>query len=164
MNSKWQAFKLTADFDSDVATLYKAWATQAGLESWFLRKAEFLGGEQEQRAADEFVQPGDSYLWKWHGYSDDVFENGKILDANGLDFIKFTFTSGCTVSIYIKLLEDLVMVELLQEGIPAEDDPSKNLYVQCQTGWVFYLANLKSLLLGGMDLRNKRPDIASIFK
>jgi hypothetical protein len=36
--------------------------------------------------------------------------------------------------------------------------------VQCQLGWTFYLANLKSVIEGGVDLRNKNVDLKSNFK
>jgi hypothetical protein len=47
------------------------------------------------------------------------------------------------------------LVEIIQSEIPDEPDPSKNLYVNCLESWTFYLANLKSILVGGVDLRNK---------
>jgi hypothetical protein len=52
----------------------------------------------------------------------------------------------------------------VQEHIPQESDPEKNLYVQCQLGWTFYLANLKAVMEGGKDLRNKRVELSSCFK
>ena len=30
-------------------------------------------------------------------------------------------------------------------------------------GWIFYLANLKSVLEGGLDLRNKRMEITNVI-
>jgi hypothetical protein len=56
------------------------------------------------------------------------------------------------------------IVELTQENIPIENDPAKNLFVHCQTGWTFYMANLKSVIEGGIDLRNKRLELSSNFK
>jgi len=55
-------------------------------------------------------------------------------------------------------------VELIQENIPEDADPSKNLFVQCQVGWTFYMANLKSVIEGGIDLRNKKLEVSSNFK
>ena len=44
--------------------------------------------------------------------------------------------------------------EILQEKV-LEEPQTRVVNVGCKTGWTFYLANLKSLLEGGIDLRNK---------
>jgi hypothetical protein len=31
-DERWSKFKITADFDTDVRSIYEAWATSAGLE------------------------------------------------------------------------------------------------------------------------------------
>ena len=40
-DNKWTSFKVTGDYNTDIRSLYEAWAKPAGLESWFLRKANF---------------------------------------------------------------------------------------------------------------------------
>ena len=163
-NSEWTKFKVTADYNIDIRSLYLAWATPAGLENWFLRRAEFYTIPRRLREPEEFIAKEDCYEWYWHGFDDSAVEKGCILDANGTDFLKFTFSSESVVSVEISSRNGLSIIELTQENIPLEDDPSKNLFVQCQIGWTFYLANLKSIIEGGVDLRNKRLDIGSNFK
>ncbi|WP_428330990.1 SRPBCC family protein [Mucilaginibacter sp.] len=164
MDNTWTSFKVTGDYNTDIRSLYEAWATTAGIEKWFLRKANFYTVPRRTREPEEFIMKEDTYEWYWHGYNDAVFEKGQVLEANGTDFIKFTFSDGSTVSVNIYSRNGLSMVELIQENIPEEKDPSKNLYVQCQIGWTFYMANLKSTIEGGVDLRNKRVEISSNFK
>ena len=84
-----------------VTNIYKAWTTQSGLESWFLRVAEFTLSDLRLRRKDEAIQGGDAYRWLWHGYDDDTEERGKILDANGVDRLQFTFAQTCMVTITI---------------------------------------------------------------
>jgi hypothetical protein len=163
-DNKWTSFKLVGDYNTDVRSLYEAWATTAGLEKWFLRKADFFTIPRRLREPGEFILKEDVYEWYWHGYSDDTFEKGEILEANGTDFIKFTFSGGSIVSIDLSSRNGVSIVELTQENIPLESDPAKNLYVQCQTGWLFYMTNLKSILEGGIDLRNKSLIVSSNFK
>jgi len=163
-DNRWSKFKVTADIDTDVRSVYEAWATPEGIESWFLRKADFFAIAGRLREPNEFIKKEDTYAWYWHGFDDTIFENGQVLEANGTDFLKFTFSGGSIVSVDIQSKYGLTIVELTQENIPEESDPTKNLYVQCQTGWTFYLTNLKSVLEGGKDLRNKRKDVASNFK
>jgi uncharacterized protein YndB with AHSA1/START domain len=162
--NKWTQFTITADFDTDARSVYEAWTTSAGLEKWFLRKAEFYTIAGRLRMPEEFISKEDTYEWYWHGFDDSTVEKGQVLEVNSIDFLKFSFSGGSIVSISIKGKNGLTILELTQENIPEESDLSKNLYVQCQIGWTFYLANLKSILEGGIDLRNKRMDVRSNFK
>jgi hypothetical protein len=163
-DNKWTSFTLAGDYNIDIRSLYKAWATTEGLEKWFLRKANFYTVPRRTREPEEFIMKEDTYAWYWHGYNDDVFEKGQILEANGTDFLKFTFSGGSIVSINIESRNGISLVELTQENIPIESDPSKNLFIQCQIGWTFFMTNLKSVIEGGADLRNKRLEVNSNFK
>lgn len=160
----WNKFKITADFNVDVRSIYESFATPVGMQKWFLRKADFFAIAGRQRSSDEFISKEDTYLWYWHGYDNDTNEYGQVLENNGSDLLKFTFSGGSIVTIDIQNKYGVTLVELTQENIPYENDPAKSLYVQCQAGWIFYLANLKSVLEGGVDLRNKRLDLFSNFK
>ncbi|MBK0378976.1 SRPBCC family protein [Mucilaginibacter segetis] len=164
MDTRWQKFKVTGDYHVNMRALYLAWATPAGLEKWFLRKADFYTVPKRLRAADEEVMKEDTYEWYWHGYNNSLVEKGAILEANGNDLIKFTFAGNCIVTVRFSTTKGLTIIDLIQENIPPETDPEKNLFVQCQLGWVFYLTNLKSVFEGGKDLRNKRVDLTSNFK
>jgi hypothetical protein len=163
-NDKWTSFKVVGDYHTDLRSLYEAWATPAGLEKWFLREANFYTIPRRLRESGEFILKEDTYEWLWHGWGDDAMEKGQILEANGTDFLKFTFSGGSTVSIRLYARNGVSIVELEQENIPVETDPTKSLFVQCQLGWTFYMANLKSVTEGGVDLRNKKLEVSSNFK
>jgi uncharacterized protein YndB with AHSA1/START domain len=163
-DNRWNKFKLCGDFNVDLRSLYLAWTTPAGLERWFLRKADFYTVPQRLRGNNESILKEDTYTWYWHGYDNAVSQNGTILEANGHDLLKFTFTGDSVVSVRFSTRNGLTIIEIEQTGIPEESDPEKNLLVQCQIGWTFYLANLKSVMEGGKDLRNKRVDLPSCFK
>jgi uncharacterized protein YndB with AHSA1/START domain len=163
-DSRWTSFKVTGDYNTDIRSLYEAWATTAGLEKWFLRRADFFTIPRRLREPNEFITKEDVYEWYWYGFDDNAFEKGMILEANGTDLIKFSFSAGSIVTINISSRNGVSIVELTQENIPIENDPSKNLFVKCQTGWTFYMANLKSVIEGGVDLRNKKLEVSSNFK
>ncbi len=55
-----------------------------------------------------------------------------------------------------------MIVELSQEQIPTDERHKALYHVGCLEGWTFYLANLKSYLDGGLDLRNKNANIARV--
>jgi hypothetical protein len=159
----WSKFTITADINTeDLRSVYLAWTTPQGLESWFLRKASFYTVPKRLREPGEFINKEDTYEWLWYGYEEG--EKGQVLETNAIDSLKFSFSGGSIVSVKMEIKKGVTMVELSQENIPEESDPSKNLYVLCQVGWTFYLANLKSIIEGGVDLRNKRADVNSSFR
>ncbi|HEX4852001.1 MAG TPA: SRPBCC domain-containing protein, partial [Puia sp.] len=58
-----------------------------------------------------------------------------------------------TISISSEQGETLVILE--QDHIPTDEESKAYFHIGCTKGWVFYLTNLKSILEGGIDLRNK---------
>jgi hypothetical protein len=140
-----------------------AWASPAGLESWFLRKALITGPDGARREGLSPVRTGDNYEWYWHGHPDNVEVKGKFLEANGRDRLGFTFSLGCPVHITLLTECDETIVELVESSLPAEEEAILKYYVEDSKGWIFYLANLKSILEGGLDLRNKKMRLVNVI-
>ena len=145
-----------------VEEMYQAWATQDGLERWFLRQAKFTLPSGEARASKSPIGAGDQYEWLWHGYPDDTVERREVLGANGKDSVQFLFSGDSIVTVSIKAANRGAIVELRQQ-IPAGHDPELEYRIGCDTGWTFYMANLKSILEGGIDLRNKNQDLTEVL-
>ena len=97
----WSTFTLRIPIRATIQQIYNAWATTAALESWFLRKAEFITQQGTLRNPDDTIQTGDEYTWYWHGYSDAVAERGKILEANGKDKLRFQFGKAGKVTLNV---------------------------------------------------------------
>ena len=163
ITTKWSSFTLRVTIKADPQRIYDAWATQAGLESWFLRKAEFTKPDGKLRDRNSQVEKGDGYEWLWFGYSDDIVERREVVEANGKNLFRFVFSGGCLVTLIVKHEHGETIAELKQENIPLDDDPKMNLCLNCSAGWTFYMANLKSVLEGGIDLRNKNEMIVSVI-
>ena len=162
-NYDWSRFVTRINVKAPVEKLYWCWATRAGMEYWFLRLSEYKKPEGNLRADNETVQKGDSYTWRWHGWSDETTEYGSILDCNGKDLFKFSFgkAGDCTVTIKKEGNENIV--ELVQDNIPTDEQGMHYWHLDCKTGWTFYLANLKSLLEGGVDLRNRDEGLKNVI-
>lgn len=154
-NFDWSRFVVRIDVRASLESLYEAWTSQEMLELWFLRLAEFTMPNGEIRGRFSKVEQGDQYKWLWHGYGDDTAEYGEVLEANGKDTFRFSFGKAgiCTVTLKEEHGENIV--ELVQEDIGTDDTSKHRFHVGCKTGWTFYLANLKSILEGGIDLRNR---------
>ncbi len=159
----WTTFVTRVPVNAPVEKLYWCWATREGMEYWFLRLSEYKNQDGSLRANDETVQTGDSYRWRWYGWSDEITEEGKILDCNGIDFFKFSFGKAGNCAVSIKKEDGQTIVELVQDNIPDDEQGKHYWHLGCKTGWTFYLANLKSLLEGGIDLRNKNEELKNVI-
>jgi len=161
-NNDWSRFTQRININAPIQKLYNAFATREGMQSWFLRMSEYKR-EDDLLTDHELIKEGDTYKWLWFGYPDSTVETGEILKANDKTELQFSFgkAGDVTVKIYEQDTENIV--ELVQENIPTDDEGKKNWYVGCSTGWVFYLANLKSIMEGGIDLRNKNMNLKSML-
>lgn len=162
-NYDWTRFVARVNINAPAEKLYWCWATREGIEYWFLRMSEYKKPDGGLRANNETVQKGDTYAWRWHGWSDEVTEHGNILEANGKDLFKFSFGKAGDCCVHIKEEQGQRIVELVQDNIPDTEDGRPMWHLGCKTGWTFYLANLKSLLEGGIDLRNKDERLQNII-
>jgi len=154
----WGSFTQTMYYNVPVSKVYTAWTTRTGLESFFLSQAEFTKADGTIRDYDSPMQKGDTYKWRWYGYSSE--EYGEITEANGIDRLGFIFGKAGVVTITMREEQGGTFMTLIQEQIPCKDDTDKfNYRIGCATGWTFYRANLKSVLEGGIDVRNKNPSI-----
>ncbi len=159
----WSSFSLRIPVQASVQKLYWCMATQQGLEYWFLRSSQFLSENDVRLQPGVYVSVGDSYTWLWHGWTDEVVEHGSILSTNHKDELAFSFGLAGNVSIRLVPSDGYTMVELVQDQIPDNEMGRHHWHLGCKTGWIFYLTNLKSLLEGGIDLRNKDATILQVL-
>ena len=159
----WTTFTVRVPVNAPPDKLYACWATRAGMEYWFLRRSQYKKPDGSERGPEEPVQQGDTYRWLWYGWPDEVEEFGKILDCNGKNYLKFSFGKAGNCTVTIKKENDQPLVELVQDQIPDEEEGKHYWHLGCKTGWTFYLANLKSLLEGGIDLRNRDTELRNVI-
>ncbi|MCD6012442.1 MAG: hypothetical protein K0Q79_2304 [Flavipsychrobacter sp.] len=159
----WSKFAHKIYINVPMQKVYDAWATRTNIESWFLRKGEFFMPDGTVRPNDSYVQAGDTYEWFWHGHPDTTVERGKITEANGKDRFQFVFGGAGLVTIDMRQVDNVTEMILTQSEIPADEAGRYNYHVGCSTGWTFYMANIKSILEGGLDLRNKNPNYSNVI-
>ncbi len=155
-NFNWSSFTKKIAIDSTILDLYSAWTIPQEIEKWFLSKAYFERPNGEAVKRNERIKQNDIYQWSWFLF--DITEKGKIIEANGLDLLKFTFAGDCIVEIKLTQNTDNVIVELTQSNIPTDNQSKRGIRIGCDSGWSFFLVNLKSIYEGGIDLRNKNED------
>ncbi len=149
----WTSFTRRIAVKAKLSDIYKAWTRSSDIEKWFLSKSIFLDKNGRPISENEQIEKGFAYEWRWYLYED--VESGRITEANGIDFIQFTFAGECLVDIKLTSQDEYVIVELTQKEIPTDDDSKRGIRLGCHTGWSFFLVNLKSVYEGGLDLRNK---------
>jgi len=163
MTYSWKQFTKRIPVKAPAKAIYAAWTTQQGLESWFLRSAIFTKAGGAIRPKNSPIEAGDTYQWRWFGYDDATVEEKNIIAANGWDQLKFRFSGDCIVTVSILQENGETICELVQE-MPMEDSrEQQHFYMECGNGWGFYLTNLKSVLEGGLDLRNKNVNLRQVI-
>ncbi len=160
-NFNWTSFTKKIAIKSKVSTLYKAWTIPEEIETWFLSKAIYEKPDGVVVSRNEHVSAGDTYAWSWFLY--DVIERGEILEANGSDLLKFTFAGDCVVEVHLTEHKEHVIVSLTQSNIPTDNQSKRGIRLGCDSGWSFFLVNLKSVYEGGIDLRNKNEELQGML-
>ena len=156
----FESFTKKIYIKAPIDKLYWCWATKEGIESWFLKKAQYLGAEGQPRQAGDYIKGGDSYIWEWHNWNGR--ETGSVIRANGKDLLEFTFAEVSKVSVTLEEKGNAVLVALKQYEIPTDEETKMNVYNGCSCGWTFWLANLKAYLEHGILLNEKEFDLTEI--
>jgi uncharacterized protein YndB with AHSA1/START domain len=159
----WKQFIKRIPIKSSPKAVYDAWTTQQGLESWFLRLARFTTADGRLRLKTEHLQPGDKYKWLWHGHDDQEVEAHEVIEANGWDRFSFIFSGGCTVTVTISQELGETICQLTQLMPMVNEDEQRYYFIECGSGWGFYMVNLKSVLETGYDLRNKNVNLQKVI-
>jgi uncharacterized protein YndB with AHSA1/START domain len=157
----WESFTRKTAVKAALKDLYDAWTIPAEIEKWFLKEADFYRASGEAVRKSEHIEAGDTYEWSWFLY--DPTEKGKITKANGRDALQFTFAGDCLVDVSLTPFQEYVIVSITQSNIPTDEQSKRNIRLGCDSGWSFYLVNLKSVYEGGLDLRNKNVELKGLL-
>ena len=160
-NFEWETFTKKIAVRADISTIYNAWAIPSEIERWFLKHAEYFSDYDKKLKPLLPISTPCTYNWSWYGYNS--IEKGKITLINGKDQIQFSFAGDCVVDVNLSGNIDYTIVTLTQKNIPTDDKSKKNIRLGCDSGWSFYLVNLKSVYEGGLDLRNKEEKLKGMI-
>lgn len=160
-NFDWTQFSKRVFINTDIKSVYNSWTKSGELEKWFLSKAVFCSKNGKEIHRSENVNSDSVYKWNW--FAQNHFEEGVISKVNGIDFLEFTFAGNCKVQVQLTKEGNQTLVELTQTKIPLDNNSKKNIRLGCAFGWAFYLLNLKSVLEGGIDLRNKDSELIGVI-
>ena len=77
--------------------------------------------------------------------------------------VSINFSGGCIVTVTLKEMQKETICQLTQEMPMPEEKEQRYYFIECGEGWTFYLANLKSVLEGGLDLRNRNEKLYKVI-
>ena len=157
----WTSFTKRIAVKTSLSEIYDAWTKASELEKWFLKKVNFYYSDKTSFEHNANVLKNTSYEWYWYLYDEPM--KGRITDANGKDFIQFTFEGECLVDVSLKETDEFVIITLRHHNIPLDNNSKQYIRLGCSNGWAFYLTNLKSVYEGGLDLRNKDEKLLSMI-
>jgi len=160
-NFDWTQFTRKMYIQAPIQKIYNAWAKPEEMERWFLKQTCYFDNKNKEFSRNKNITEGLRYEWNWYLY--DLTEKGKVLIANQKDHIQFTFAGNCIVDVSLKVFENGTIVTLNHKDIPTDDESKYNIRLGCDSGWSFYLVNLKSVYEGGLDLRNKNPNLKAML-
>ena len=144
------AFERGVLLDISMVEAYRYAATADGITKWFIGKAVYTAPGGRVRAGDELIEKGDKYEWDW--VYKDFGVKGEVLEANGKDYVEFTFGSNAKFNIRLSMVDGRVLFMLTQESLP--DNPmAEEAHINCYVCWTLFVMNLKSVAEGGKDLR-----------
>lgn len=156
----WTQFRKRVYINSDLISVYDAWTKSQELEKWILSSSIFRSESNHELKPSDNVHSNSTYCWSW--FAQNHSETGIVIEANGIDVFSFSFAGKCIVHVNLKQENDQVLVELIQSNIPLDESSKQNIRIGCALGWTFYLTNLKSILEGGIDLRNKDTNLVGV--
>jgi len=152
-NYDWTKFTKRIAIKAPMKTIYNAWTTSQEIEKWFLSRAVFFDTNGAEISSSSQVKLGGSHEWSWYLY--DIVDQAEVVEANGKDLFQFHFAGECLVTVQLTMQDEYTIVELSQENIPIDDESKRGIRLGCDSGWSFFLLNLKSFYESGVDLRNK---------
>lgn len=147
----WSQFHVHMYYLAPLEEVFRRFATAVGLESFYIARAEHQATDGSPRGRDEVVRPGDTYHWS---YVHDFAHGGTFLEVQANRLVRFTF-GDMTVAVRFRAVEDATEVALHQTGCATEDPERAWQHVNCRSCWVYFLTNLRSVLAGDVDLRDR---------
>ena len=153
----WSTFDLVFYYRQPIDIVFQAWATSAGLETFFIETAVYRGALGDPRPPDEAATAGDRYEWQWRH---DASLDGRVTGVEAGRAIAFTF-GDMQVAITLSEIDQRTELHLRQTNIPDTDRGRVLGHLNCRSCWIFFLTNLRSVLEAGLDLRDSRPDLVS---
>lgn len=146
----WDRLDLEIDIVAPVDVVAWHWTSSAGLTRWLAIECTFVGLEGDTLAEAEAAESGARFRWS---RTDGTIAEGELVQA-GQGTLAAVFGDGGRIEVRLKARKGKTAVAFRQT-IPGSDFEE---YRENLRSWTFHLTNLKSIVEGGLDLRELEPD------
>ncbi|NNE10768.1 MAG: SRPBCC domain-containing protein [Ilumatobacter sp.] len=153
----WSEFTVTMFYPADLGRVWAAWATPAGLESFFIERCEATALDGRPVPGDEMVTVESTFRWTWR---QGIAIDGRFTAAVDRERLGFTF-GDMHVEVRFTETADGTRVDLHQTDIADTADGRVWGHLNCRSCWIFFMTNLTSVLTTGTDLRHENPEVTS---
>ncbi|HRI44073.1 MAG TPA: hypothetical protein PLL78_13000 [Fimbriimonadaceae bacterium] len=146
----WDRLELEIDLVAPVKVVAWHWTSSAGLTRWLAVECTFVGLEGDTLAEAEAAETGARFRCLRAG---GTIEEGELVQADKRGFA-FGFADGSRIDLRLLSRKGRTALAFrhVTPGAAFED------YCDNLRSWTFYLTNLKSIVEGGLDLRELEPD------
>jgi len=146
----WSQFHVHMYYAAPLTEVFRRFSTGAGLASFFIYEARHQSSDGHVRTPDEMVQAGDEYHWT---YVHDFGHSGHFIEVVPEQMLSFSF-GDMRVAVSFREEGGLTEVDLHQTGCATEDPERAWQHLNCRSCWIYFLTNLRSVIVGGPDLRD----------
>lgn len=139
----WTQFKQRVFIRAKREKVYRAWTDEREIVKWFCEKAA--------------IEPrkGGRLYFEWLG--NDKLDSTVITARKPSKFVFPFGGKSVEVAISLSAVKGGTVVQLHQYNMTTSPRMKVNMHMGCKEGWAFFLANLKSWLEHGVDLRDHNP-------
>lgn len=150
--------KIRIDAPREIVMQY--WLMPGLVQLWFVPECVYANAEGIARAENGLAEVGDRYKWTW---VDGTTDAGTIRQVDfPRKFVAGWFNDTCEIQVEAEIEDEGTILSLTQRNTQESEEERMAAYWDCSMGWAFYLVNLKSVLEGGIDLRETNPDIKGL--
>lgn len=148
---KWKRIVWTIHVNAPLESAYAAVATAEGLRGWMPMEAMLTDGEGSELLPGQAATTGDRFRFAWHVGD---AEEGEFLEADGVGRVRYSFGEATEVTVTLEEVDDGTLLVTLEQDHDRGDEMNLKMMLGYGPGWAFYMTNLKSVLEGGLDLRD----------
>jgi uncharacterized protein YndB with AHSA1/START domain len=141
----------TIHVNAPLKSVYAAVSTAEGLRGWMPMEAVLTDTDGNELPPGRAASVGDRFRFAWHiGHS----EEGEFLEAEDDGRVRYSFGEATEVTVTLEETDDGTVLVTLEQDHDRGDDMNLKMMLGYGPGWAFYITNLKSVLEGGLDLRD----------
>jgi uncharacterized protein YndB with AHSA1/START domain len=150
--------KIRIDAPREIVMQY--WLMPGLVKLWFTPGCVYASPENLERPENALAEVGDKYTWTW---VEGTTDNGtfRMIDFPRR-FVAGWFNDTCEIEVTAEVEDDGTILSITQTNTQESEEDRMGAYWDCSMGWAFYLVNLKSVLEGGIDLRETNANIKGL--